>query len=209
MIEEYRLSKLPRYGKIFIAAFAIMIIGVVLWMFVLGGLESGMVGNGDATVEEIAEEAVTDLGTIEEEEAMEPLIEDSELVTPPDWSDSGEQKVITEADEEKFADVGDTAPAISFWEKFEENMEISMEHFSSEVLLFFAVGMVFLFTGYGGATKRFFYIFLAVLIVLHAFGVAGYGFCWPADIIMYVIGPIILLTLLVIAVMILKDLGRK
>jgi len=208
MIEEYRLSKLPKYGKTFVGAFAILMIGIVLWMFVLGGMESGMFFSEDETVAEIAEESVNKYGNIQEEESMEPLIEDSELVTPPDWSDSGEQKVITEEDEGKFSDE-DTEPAIPFWEKFEDNMESSMEHFSSEVLLFFAVGLVFLFTGYSAGAKKFFYIWLPILVVLHAFGVAGYGFCWPSNFIMYVVGPLILLTLLVLAIMILKDLARK
>ncbi len=208
MIEGYRLSKLPKYGKTFVAAFALLLIGVVLWMVFLGAMESGMIGTSDelAGSDIIQEGAHQGEVEIPEEEAIEPLIEDSELVTAPNWSDSGEQRVITEADTSAFLD---TEPAVPFRDAFESNLEWSMEHFASELLLFFAAGLLFLFTGYSDRLKRFLYIWLGILIFVHAIGMAGMGFCWPANAIMYVVGPLILLTFLVMAVMILKDLGRN
>ena len=203
MFEQYSLSKWPSYGKTFVAVFALLIIGIVLWMFILGAMESKMFCSGPTYDE---------YGVVPEKEAMEPLFEESELVTPPDWTDSGEQKVITKGDADDFRnldDYGELEPNVSFWNQFSANMGWSIEHFASESMLFFAVGFLFLFTGYSTKTKRFLIVWTGVLIVLHAFGTAGFGFCWPSDFLMYGIGPLLLLTLLLMAVMILKDLGRK
>jgi len=207
MFNEFNLTKLPPYGKLFVSLFCVLILFVVLWMSILGLMEARIIGAPTYDEEEAFEEydAQADLETI----AL-----DDEAVTTPDWSDSGEQKQIESEDipeyeeyaEEQFSE---DEYALTFWEKFEENIEWSMGHLSTQTLLFFALGLLFIMTTYSAGVKKFFLWLLALLMILHTLGITGIDFCWPAQLLTWVGGPMLLIVLFIMDLMILVNLRQK
>jgi len=200
MFENIKLSRLPGYGKLFVALFTVLVILVVLWMVLLGAMESGIIGEPVQRFDyEAAEEAL--------DQEIEAIMADEQAVTAPNWTDSGQQEPITPEDEEIFEEYAEEE--LPFWELFREKVGEGLEHISSQALIFFALGLLFLFTGYSIGIKKFFYWLLAILIALYAIGTSGHGFCWPADFLFYSACPLILIILFIMAIMVLKDLGRK
>ena len=204
MFDDFNLTKLPSYGKLFVGLFGVLIIMVIIWMAVLGSMEAGMLGDDDEYGEIMEPYEEYDF-----EADIETIMADEQAVTPPDWADSGHQEPIEPEDIEEFEDFAEEEYALTFWEKLEENLEWAMEHLAAQALLFFAVGLVFIFTTYSAGTKRFFIWVLMLLIVLHILGMTGSGFCLPANILLWGIGSLLLVWLLIMDVMILVNLRKK
>ncbi len=227
MLNDFNLSKLPGYGKLFVALYTLLVILVVIWMTILGAMEAGIIGDMgpyDDEMELAGEYEPYDDNEDEEAAAAEDydelLIEDS-AVTPPQWGDSGEQEDIAMADTEMFAGPEEEEEYeeeyegyvededITFWLHFNENMRAAIEHLSSQAMLFFGLGIFFLFSGYSKGTKKLFFWILGILIGLHLLGISGQGFCWPADLLTYSAGPLILIGFFIMGIMILAGLGQK
>ncbi|UCD93619.1 MAG: hypothetical protein JSU69_07555 [Candidatus Zixiibacteriota bacterium] len=204
MLDDFNLTKLPAHGKLFIVLFGILIIMVIIWMALIALMEAGMLGDFGQYGETMEPYDEYDF-----QADMETIMTDEDAVTPPDWADSGRQEPIEPEDIEEFEDFVEEEYALTFWEKLKENLEWAMEHLATHALLFFAVGLVFIFTTYSPGTKRFFIWVLMLLIVLHVLGMSGSGFCTPANILMWVFGPILLVWLLIMDVMILANLKKK
>ncbi|MEW5924838.1 MAG: hypothetical protein AB1746_12715 [Candidatus Zixiibacteriota bacterium] len=206
MPNDFNLTKLPPYGKLFVTLFCILVLFIVVWMTILGMMEARLIGdfsNEEQAFEEY--DAQADLNTIEL---------DDKAVTAPDWSDSGEQEPIdseTLDDYEEYAEdqVDEDEEALTFWEKFKENMEWAIEHLSTQTMIFFGLGLLFIFTTYSAGVKKFFLWFPALLIFLHALGISGYDFCWPAKFFIWVCGPLLLITLFIMSLMILTNVRKK
>jgi small-conductance mechanosensitive channel len=204
MLNDFNLTKLAPHGKLFIALFAVLIIFVIVWMAAIVLMEAGILGDVGQY-----EEAVEPYEEYDFEADMETIMADEQAVSPPDWSDSGQQVPIEPEDIEEFEEYAEEEYALSFWEKLKENLEWAIEHLSSQALLFFTVGLVFMFTTYSAGTKKFFIWILMILIVLHVLGITGFDFCLPANILMWVFGPLLLVWLLIMDVMILANLRKR
>jgi len=195
MLGEFSLAKLPSHGKLFVALFTVLFLVVIIWSAVVAALNAGLFGDfeyyGDY-------EAATD---------FEAAMADSESVTAPDWADSGEQVPIQPEDTLKFKEYEETR--LPFAIRLKDNVEWALEHVSTQALLYFAVGLLFMFTSYGVKTKRFFFWTVSILIFLHVLGLTGHGFCWPANFLLYACGALILILMFVMGVMVLRDLKRK
>ena len=63
-------------------------------------------------------------------------------------------------------------------EQFEHNVKLAHTHINGQTLLFFAIGLVFLFTSVKAKIKITALWVFAVSVFVHAFGLAGHHFHW-------------------------------
>ena len=199
MTGDLNLAKLPPYGRTFVALFVVLVMIIIIWMVIVGFMEAGLIGAREVPITYEEYDISSDIRTI---------MDDEQAVTVPNWADSGKQVPIKESDLKKFKGV-DPQKALPFTAKFKENVKMALEHISSQALLFFALGVVFMLTTYSSKTKRFFYWLLGILLILHVLGLSGHGFCWPANMLMWVCGPLILIGFFIMAVMVLVDMRGK
>lgn len=150
-MEDFKLHKLPSCGRLFVAFFCIMVMAVMIWMALVGMMESGMLGNVPSTITQ-----------------------------------------------EGFS-----------WSHFNANMQWSLSHLSAQALLYMVLGLLFVFTTYACKLRRMLAIVLGILIGLHVLGIAGYGFCWAANLLTYIPGALILVLFFTMALMTLLNLKEK
>ena len=77
-------------------------------------------------------------------------------------------------------------------EQFEHNVKLAHTHINGQTLLFFAIGLVFLFTSVKPKIKIATLWVFAVSVFVHAFGLAGQHFYWFYDDILAISGFLIL-----------------
>jgi len=207
VFNDFNLTKLPPYGKTFVAFFALLVIFIVIWMSILGLMGIGFIGetdqySADYTDQEqyLEYDAQTDINTI---------MSDDSAVTPPDWSDSGEQEEIEPDDVDEFEDYAEEQEDQLLWLQFEGNMVEAIGHIGTQAVLYFAVCLLFGFTTYSAGLKKTFFMILGILLIGHLFGLSGKGLCWPADFLTYFCGPLILIIFFVMSLMILVNLKKK
>jgi len=208
IMEDFKLYKLPRCGKVFVAFFCIMVMVAMIWMAIVGLMESGCYAPYESEL--LEEETYEEEVPIEEVEESIP----EEAVTPPEWEDSGQQEIIETEDEEYFEEEDEEAYEedefeYGGWTQFDENMRWSLEHLSSQALLYLSVCLLFFLTTYSHKLKKALFWILGILIGLHVFGIVGYGFCWPANFLTYFCGPIIIVLFFIMALMVMINLGKK
>jgi len=207
VFENFNLTKLPPHGKLFVSLFCVLVLLVVGWMTVLGLMEAKILGAPEFDEESAFEEydAQADIQTI----AL-----DDQAVTTPDWSDSGDQEPIGPEDIDEYEEYAEEQfdeeeYALTFWEKFRENMEWSMGHLSTQTILFFALGFLFVLTTYSAGIKKLFIWLLAIFTIVHAFGIAGFEFCRPATMFTWIGGLLLLIIMFIMSLMILVNVRKK
>lgn len=188
---NFQLSTLPEYSKTFALLFCLLVLGIIMWMILLGFMHAGILGTHN------------DPGLSENTVKMEGMLAESEGVTESVWDDT--LGILAEDDEFEHA-VDDLSDE---WAMFQENVEWTLEHVGVQSLLFFAIGFLFMGTGIAGKTKKRIYWSGFVLIVLHMLGLSGCGFCTPANILLYVTGPLILVVFFAMTIMIMIGLKSK
>jgi len=76
--------------------------------------------------------------------------------------------------------------------QFEHNVKLAHTHINGQTLLFFAIGLVFLFTSVKAKIKKTVLWVFAVSVFVHSFGLAGQHFHWFYDDILAISGFLIL-----------------
>lgn len=188
---DFRIHELPPYGKTFVGLFCILVLIVLVWMTMLGLLHAGLIG--------YHYEDCPTTNTLK----MEAMLATQEATVDPLWDDSGE--VLVNNDplfQEK-------AGHLSNWHIFRDNLEWAIEHAGTQTLLFFALGLVFMFTTYSDKAKKRMYWIGFILIALHVIALSGCGFCLPANILVYTSGPLLLLVFAIMSIMVLANLKKK
>jgi hypothetical protein len=198
MNNDFNLTKLPAYGKIFIGLFTFLMLAVFVWAGTLATIESGVFGSDEDEEQRAAEQ-------YDYQADMETIMADSLAVTAPDWSDSGEQEPIDESDLDEFAG----SEKYSVWGRFEKNLKLSHVHLNGHTALFFALGAVFFFSTAAPKTKKIIYWIFGVSIFLHAVGLAGFDFCIYGKILALLGGVPLLACILYMSLRIFGDLRKK
>ncbi len=207
-MKDFKLHKLPYCGKVAVVFFCIMVMVAMIWMAIVGLMESGLFTpyENELLAEEIYEEEAIPYEEVEE-------VIPERAITPPEWEDSGQQEPIGQEDtgyfEEEPDDYEDMELESGGWMLFKRNMEWSLEHLSTQALLYLAVCLLFYLTTYSYKLKKVLFWVLGILIGLHVFGIVGFGFCWPANFLTYFCGPIIIVLFFIMALMVLLNLGKK
>lgn len=188
---DVRISGLPPYGKTFVGLFCILVLVVLVWMTMLGFLHAGLNGYH-------YEDCLTD-NTLK----MEAMLATQKATVDPPWNDSGE---VTENDSPLMPrDSGH----LSNWHIFRNNLEWAIGHAGIQTLLFFALGLIFMFTAYSDKAKKRMYWTGFILITVHVIALSGCGFCLPANILVYTSGPLLLIVFAIMTIMILVNLKKK
>jgi hypothetical protein len=213
-MDDFKLHRLHPCGKVLVGFFAVMVMVAMIWMALVGMMESGMIGDYAKDYIDLDESYEEYVEQQDYTADMNEIMSDDEAVTAPQWEDSGQEESIEPEDLDEFEapdeeDISAFEVESTFWDQFKENMEWSLSHLSTQALLYLAVGLLFMMTTYSHKLKRFFFWLLGILIGLHVLGIAGYGFCWPGNLFTYIPGPIIIVLFFIMALMILINLGKK
>ena len=94
-------------------------------------------------------------------------------------------------------------------EELEDNLKMAHTHINGQTLLFFAIGLVFLFTSVAPRTKKIALWIFASSILIHVIGLSGEGYHWLYDDILAASGMAILISIIYMAFMIFIDLAKS
>ncbi len=94
-------------------------------------------------------------------------------------------------------------------ERFEHNVELAHTHINGQTLLFFAIGLVFLFTSVKAKIKKTVLWVFGVSVFFHAIGLTGQHFHWYYDDILAISGFLILGSIAYMAFVIYVNLLQK
>ncbi len=221
-MELYRISNLPPAGKVFVGIFTALALCVCIWAVHIFYLEE---------VSDSDEYAVFtwgfDYGVTDAESAAEHLLaEDPQAVHAPVWDSN-------QAGQEETLDVDELAEELSehagevemydgdyddyagnemddeYENEYHENVGLAHTHMNGQTLLFFAIGLVFLFTSASPRLKKIVYWLFGLSVFAHAVGLTGEGYSWIFDGLLFVSGAVILIMIIVMAVIIFRDLGKS
>ena len=103
---------------------------------------------------------------------------------------------------------GETENGLS-QKQFEHNVKLAHTHINGQTLLFFAIGLVFLFTSVKPKIKIATLWLFGVSVFVHAFGLAGQDFHWFYDDILAISGFLILGSIAYMAFVIYVNLFEK
>ena len=94
-------------------------------------------------------------------------------------------------------------------DRLSHNVGLAHTHINGQTLLFFALGLVFLFTSVTPRIKKTVYWVFGVSILVHVIGLTGEGYYWLWDDLLAVSGVAILVVIIYMALLIYVDLGKK
>jgi hypothetical protein len=93
--------------------------------------------------------------------------------------------------------------------RLKHNVKLAHTHINGQTLLFFAIGLVFLFTSVKPKSKKILFWIFAVSVVVHNIGLTGEHYHWLYDEMLAVSGVLILASIAFMALMIYMDLLKK
>jgi hypothetical protein len=93
--------------------------------------------------------------------------------------------------------------------ELEDNLKMAHTHINGQTLLFFAIGLTFLFTSVAPRTKKIVLWVFAVSILVHVIGLSGEGYHWIFEDILAASGTAILVSIIYMAFMIFIDLVKS
>ncbi|MGH8016249.1 MAG: hypothetical protein ACREBV_08675 [Candidatus Zixiibacteriota bacterium] len=93
--------------------------------------------------------------------------------------------------------------------RLKHNVKLAHTHINGQTLLFFAMGVVFLFTSVAPKVKKVTLWLFAISVVMHNIGLTGENYHWIFEDLIMVSGILILTSIVYMAFMIYPDLLRK
>ena len=92
---------------------------------------------------------------------------------------------------------------------FRYNVGLAHTHINGQTLLFFAIGMIFLFTSTPDKTKKTVLWIFGISVFIHAIGLTGHHYHWFFDDILAISGVALLVVIAYMALRIYVDLGKQ
>ena len=220
LFERYRLSDLPPFAKLFVAIFTLLMLLVCLWAVLIFYETKGKIGNDALPLYMQTDSVVTDSAAMSEEitQDIAEIAADSEAVQAPVWdsTQAGEEQPLDSAEVARIAllamaqqQAADDAERTSTESRFRHNLGLAHTHVNGQTLLFFAIGVVFLFTSVAPKTKKIIYWVFGICIVLHAAGLTGQGYCWVWNDLLAITGVLMLVVIVYMALLIFVELGKS
>ncbi|HUV31725.1 MAG TPA: hypothetical protein VMY05_11645 [Acidobacteriota bacterium] len=209
MINGLRLAALPGYARLFVALFTALVLCVVLsavWLFMADeGREGWNCYRADTTEVDEAEIA-DDIDEIESDSAsVRAPIWDTEHAGEDQPFDSSELQAVLEYATLPEADESDEGGENAVM----DDVRLAHARAGRLTLLFFGVGLVYLFSSAGAGTKKVVYWVFGLSIPVYAAGLSARQVHWIFDAALAVSGAAILLVILYMAVRIFRDLASK
>ncbi len=215
MVEIIRLSNLPPYAKVFVGVFTTLMLLVCAWAVTIFYIEKGAVSEEDLS----AFKSYGKFPEAEQEPAEEAELyaEDSSAVLPPIWdSDFAGREVpvdsLTKSEylrQRYLKMMAERNKENDQQPNFRENIGLAHTHINGQTLLFFAMGVVFLFSSVKLRIKKIIYWIFGISIVFHAIGLTGEGYHWFFDDILVISGLAILAVIVYMAMRIYVDLFKS
>jgi hypothetical protein len=220
-MELYRISNLPPAGKVFVGIFTALALCVCLWAVHITYLERLAEGDEYAEITTDYDAASTDAEAV----AEQVLTEDPEAVLAPVWdsNQAGQEETLdveeltdelsehvatTEEYNGDYDEYADAEGDDEYENDYRDNVALAHTHVNGQTLLFFAIGLVFLFTSASAYVKKTVYWLFGPSVFAHAVGLTGEGYHWVFDGLVFVSGAVILIMIIVMAVIIFRDLGK-
>ncbi len=228
---NYHLSDLPGYGKLFVAIFTTLMLGVMLWAALIFYVSQGLVDKNHLPAY-LSENAAPEVDSTDFPQDVEDISsEDSSAVLAPIWdttmkgqevnldtatadeSTAVRKAVGHQAGEDRTIDMtgydGDTDDGyVEGPTHFRKNIGLAHTHINGQTLLFFALGVVFLFTSAKAQTKKYVYWTFGIAVVLHNIGLTGRGFYSFFDDMLAISGVALLVIITYMAFVIYIDLAK-
>lgn len=209
MINGLRLAGLPGYARLFVALFTALVLCVVLWagwLFVAEGGQEGRDGYRAETTEGDEAEIADDIDEIESDSAaVRAPIWDTEYAGEDQPFDSSELHAVLEFaawPEAGESDEGSENAVI-------DDVRLAHARAGRLTLLFFGIGLVYLFSSAGAGTKKVVYWVFGLSIPVYAAGLSARQVHWIFDAALVVSGAVILVVILYMAVRIFRDLASN
>lgn len=219
MTNNIKIQNFPAYGKLFVGLFTALMLFVCLWAVFLFYVDKGMISEGTLPPYLLPDNSLSQdiISTTEEiAEDIEEISEDSLARLAPIWDSiiSGEEISVDSATIAKYFTEINPVNEVETEEHNEDhnlrhNVGLAHTHINGQTLLFFALGLVFLFTSVKPKLKKILLIIFGVAILIHAIGLSGEGFHWFYDDILALSGLTLLLIIPYICFLILLDLLKK
>jgi hypothetical protein len=220
LFERYRLSDLPPFAKLFVAIFTSLMLLVCLWAVWIFYETKGKIGDDALPLYMQTTSIPVDSATVSEEISQDiaEIAIDSEAVQAPVWDSiqAGEEQPLDSSEVARIAflaiaqqQASAEAERTSTESKFRRNLGLAHTHVNGQTLLFFAIGVVFLFTSVAPATKKIIYWIFGLGVVMHAAGLTGQGYHWIWDDLLAMTGVLMLVVIVYMALMIFVDLGKS
>jgi len=92
---------------------------------------------------------------------------------------------------------------------FEENVKLAHTHINGQTLLFFAMGLMFLFSSAKPKIKKILFWIFSMSVVVHNIGLTGENYHWIYEELIAVSGILILVSIAYMAFVIYADLLKK
>lgn len=93
--------------------------------------------------------------------------------------------------------------------RLKHNVKLAHTHINGQTLLFFAIGLIFLFSSVKPKIKKVLFWIFAVSVVIHNIGLTGENYHWIYEELIAVSGVAILVSIAYMALMIYMDLLKK
>lgn len=224
VFERHALSTLPPVGKLFVAIFTTLMLLVCLWAVFIFYVDKGIIDEDSVpTYLTRTMSGAPAPGEQALQEDIEIITSDSDAVLAPIWdstfagseatADSTTLDIRFHQAERRMADESIQSTQESEYDSHHEhlrrNVGLAHTHINGQTLLYFALGLVFLFTSTTIRIKKIVLWVFGVAIVTHAIGLSGEGFGSFFDDILAVSGVVILVVIAYMALLIYVDLGRK
>lgn len=222
----FHLRDLPPQAKLFVGLFTALMLCVCLWA--IGMLYESQGKPDNAHLPAYLQSATTDTVMIRDvppdvQKDIHEIWEDSAAVLAPQWDSQSAgrtQKLdsatiariahrsLHENDEQNIS--GRAADQDERNERrFRRNLGLAHTHVNGQTLLFFAIGLVFLFSSASAKTKRILFWVFGVAVFFHAIGLTKRHTHWVFDDMLAVSGVAILVSICYMALIIFMDLARK
>lgn len=208
-----RLSQLPGYGKWFVGMFTLMMLCVVMWAMWMLAIEYGKFEPDRQPAVEIVPDSVQ----VYDDDISADIASDSEVVLAPEWDsihageelpiDSAEIKQMAQAEKNSREDENESDPERAY-RRLRHNVSLAHTHINGQTLLFFAIGLIFLFTSVAARTKTIAFIVFGLSVIVHNVGLSGKGFASIFDDMLAISGVLILAAIVYMALMIFAELLR-
>ena len=215
-LEAFRLSNLPPYAKLFVAIFTALMLCVCFWAIWIYYEREGKISAEEIPAYSQQEEENGGISQVQEE--LNVIAEDTLAVYAPVWDTqvAGREQPIDSADimrmaRQAIAEARDEA--IDAGEENESglshNLGLAHVHVNGQTLLFFAIGLVVLFSSAAAGTKKIVYWTGGITVLAHTIGLTGEGYAEIFEDILALSGVLLLGLFVFMAFRIFMDLAKK
>jgi hypothetical protein len=205
ILADLRLRNLPPYAKTFVGIFTALMLCVCLWAAWIYTARYGVVDTRHlpAYLTETKNDVKQDINELKS---------DSEAVMAPVWDakHAGEEQKIDSATLEAIK-----RRPLSNDDQFDRasdrdrNLGLGHTHLNGQTLLFFAIGLVFLFSSATPRTKKIIYWIFGAVVLTHNLGLTLRSYYSVFGDLLAISGILILLTIAYMAFVIFTDLAKK